>query len=182
MKKIVLLAFFALVTFAVDAQEVKFPGLDGSPADLAYFPSNAAQKNTAPDIKLIYSRPSKKGRVVFGELEKYGAVYRLGANESNEITFYRDVTVGGKPVKAGTYSLFAIPNKDNWTIIINSKINSWGAYTYDVSKDVARADVPVKALTAPVEALSMVFTKTDTGANLNIGWDTVSVAVPITIK
>jgi hypothetical protein len=182
MKKLILMAFFALATFAVDAQEVKFPGLDGSPVDLAYFPSNAAQKNTPPDIKLLYSRPSKKGRVVFGELEKYGAVYRLGANESNEITFFKDVTIGGKAVKAGTYSLFAIPNKDNWTIIINSKINSWGAYTYDVAKDVVRTDVTVKTLTTPVEALSMVFTKTDTGANLNIGWDTVSVALPITIK
>ena len=182
MKKLALLAFFALITFAVDAQEVKFPGLDGSPADIAYFPSNAAQKNTAPDIKLIYARPSKKGRVVFGELEKYGVVYRLGANESNEITFFKDVTIGGKAVKAGTYSLFAIPNKDNWTLIINSKINSWGSYTYDVAKDVVRTDVPVKTLTTPIEALAMTFTKADNGAHLNIGWDTVSVALPITIK
>ncbi|MBC7565853.1 MAG: DUF2911 domain-containing protein, partial [Pedobacter sp.] len=85
-------------------------------------------------------------------------------------------------VKAGTYSLFAIPNKDNWTIIINSKINSWGAYSYEVAKDVVRTDVPVKTLAASVEALAMIFTKTDNGANLNIGWDTVSVALPITIK
>ena len=182
MKKLLLLAFCAMMTFAANAQEVKFPGLDGSPADLAYFPSNAAQKNTAPDIKLIYARPSKKGRVIFGELEKYGVVYRLGANESNEITFFKNVTIGGKAIKAGTYSLFAIPNKDKWTLIINSKINSWGAYTYEEAKDVVRTDVPVKTLATPVEALSMVFSKTDTGANLNIGWDTVSVALPITIK
>jgi hypothetical protein len=182
MKKLVLLALFASFSLAVNAQELKFPGLDGSPADLAYYPANAAQKNTTPDIKLLYSRPSKKGRVIFGELEKYGAVYRLGANESNEITFFKDVTIGGKPVKAGTYSLFAIPNKDSWTIIVNSKINSWGAYTYEVAKDIVRTDVPVKTLSTPVEALSMVFTKSDTSAILNIGWDTVSVALPITIK
>jgi hypothetical protein len=109
-------------------------------------------------------------------------VYRLGANESNEITFFKDVTIGGKPVKAGSYSLFAIPNKDKWTLIINSKINSWGAYTYEVAKDVVRTEVPVITLTTPVEALSMMFTKTDTGANLNIGWDTVSVTLPITLK
>ncbi|MEJ7556949.1 MAG: DUF2911 domain-containing protein [Pedobacter sp.] len=182
MKKVLLLALFATFSLAVNAQELKFPGLDGSPADLAYFPANAAQKNTAPDIKLIYARPSKKGRVVFGELEKYGAVYRLGANESNEITFFKNVTVGGKPVKAGTYSLFAIPNKDKWTVIINSKINSWGAYSYEEAKDVVRTEVPVKTLATPVEALAMMFTKTDTGADLNIGWDTVSVSLPITIK
>ncbi|HEX8607218.1 MAG TPA: DUF2911 domain-containing protein [Pedobacter sp.] len=182
MKKLLLLALFATFSFAVDAQELKFPGLDGSPADLAYYPANSAQKNTAPDIKLIYARPSKKGRVVFGELEKYGVVYRLGANESNEITFFKDVTIGGKPVKAGSYSLFAIPNKDKWTLIINSKINSWGAYTYDQAKDVVRTEVPVVTLATPIEALSMMFTKTDTGASLNIGWDTVSVALPITFK
>jgi hypothetical protein len=182
MKKLLLLAIFATFTFAVDAQELKFPDLDGSPVDLAYYPANSAQKNTAPDIKLIYARPSKKGRVIFGEKEKYGVVYRLGANESNEITFFKDVTIGGKPVKAGSYSLFAIPNKDKWTLIINSKINSWGAYTYEVAKDVVRTEVPVITLTTPVEALSMMFTKTDTGANLNIGWDTVSVTLPITLK
>jgi hypothetical protein len=182
MKKVLLLALFATFSLAVNAQELKFPGLDGSPVDLAYYPTNSAQKNTPPDIKLTYSRPSKKGRVIFGELEKYGAVYRLGANESNEITFFKDVTIGGKPVKAGSYSLFAIPNKDNWTLIINSKTNSWGAYSYEEGKDVVRTDVAVKTLTTPVEALSMVFTKTDTGANLNIGWDTVSVALPITFK
>jgi hypothetical protein len=182
MKKLVLLALFATFSLGVNAQELKFPGLDGSPADLAYFPANSAQKNTPPDIKLLYSRPSKKGRVVFGEMEKYGAVYRLGANESNEITFFKDVTIGGKAVKAGSYSLFAIPNKDKWTLILNSKLNSWGAYSYEVAKDVVRTDVPVKPLAAPVEALSMMFSKTDTGADLNIGWDTVSVSLPITIK
>jgi len=182
MKKLLIIAFFAMFSLSVNAQELKFPGLDGSPIDLAYYPANSAQKNTAPDIKLIYSRPSKKGRVIFGELEKYGVVYRLGANESNEITFFKEVIIGGKAVKAGTYSLFAIPNKDNWTIIINSKINSWGAYTYDATKDVLRTDVPVKTLSTPLEALSMVFTKSDTGATLNIGWDTVSVSLPIAIK
>ncbi|MGY4383312.1 hypothetical protein ACVWYN_000331 [Pedobacter sp. UYP24] len=182
MKKLTLLALFALFTIAANAQDPKFPALDTSPADLSYFPASTTQKNTPPSIRIIYSRPSKKGRVVFGELEKFGAVYRLGANESNEITFYKPVVIGGKAIAAGSYSLFAIPNKDKWTMIINSKIHSWGAYSYDMTKDVVRADVPVKTLAAPVEALSIMFTDATGGANLVVGWDSTCVSLPITIK
>jgi hypothetical protein len=182
MKRLTLFAFFAVFVLSASAQEVKFPGLDASPVDIAYYPSNAAQKNTAPDAKVVYARPSKKGRTVFGELEQYGKLWRVGANEATEITFYKPVVVGGKNIQAGTYTLYAIPNKDKWTMIINSKTVTWGAYTYDESKDVARVEVPVKTLTTPVEALSMVFTKGDKGIDLVLGWDTVSVTLPITVK
>ena len=182
MKKLTFVALFAMFTLAASAQDVKFPGLDASPVDIAYYPSNSAQKNTAPDAKVVYARPSKKGRVVFGELEQYGKVWRVGANEATEVTFYKPVVVGGKEVKAGTYTLYAIPNKDKWTVILNSKTVTWGAYTYEEAKDVVRTEVPVKTLATPVEALSIVFAKSDTGANLVIGWDTISVSLPITIK
>lgn len=182
MKKLALLAIFALFSFGINAQEVKFPPLDNSPADLAYFPANATQKNTPADIKLIYARPSKKGREIFGVLEQFGKVWRVGANEATEITFFKPVVIGGKSIKAGTYTLFAIPSKDKWTMIINSATTTWGAYSYSEAKDVVRTDVPVTTLSTPVEALSIVFTKTDTGANLVLGWDTTSVTLPITIK
>jgi len=186
MKKLSLMIVLAFFAIAVNAQDVKFPGMDGSPADLAYFPANATQtaKKGGPSpaiIKVTYARPAKKGREIFGTLEKFGQVYRLGANESTEIKFFKPVVIGGKSIPAGSYGLFAIPNKDNWTIIISKDTDHWGAYTYDQANDLVRVEVPVKTLTTPLENLSMVFTPAANGAVLNIGWDTTSVAVPIKI-
>ncbi|WP_158796308.1 DUF2911 domain-containing protein [Pedobacter sp. L105] len=185
MKKFNLLLVMALFCLAANAQ-VKFPALDASPADIAYFPLNApfAKKGDAstPLIKVIYSRPSVKGREIFGKLEAYGAVWRVGANENTEIKFYKTATIGGKSIPAGTYSLFAIPQADKWVIIINSQTDRWGAYTYDETKDVVRVTVPVVPLTTSLEALSMTFTPKESGANLVIGWDKTSVEVPVTIK
>jgi hypothetical protein len=181
---VVLLAFLCM---AANAQEVKFPALDPSPADIAYFPLNFANKpkkgdNAAPLIKVIYSRPSAKGRVIFGTLEAYGKVWRVGANESTEIRFFKPATVGGKKIPAGTYSLFAIPNADKWVIIINKQTDRWGAYVYDETLDVARVEVPVKPLSSPLENLSITFAPQPSGANLIIGWDKVMVEVPVAIK
>jgi len=184
MKKFNLLIALALFGFAANAQDIKFPGLDSSPADFSYFPANAAKVKDAssPMIKVSYSRPSAKGRVVFGELEAFGKLWRLGANESTEIRFAKPVIIGGKNIPAGTYSLFAIPEKDKWVVIVNTQTDRWGAYAYDEKKDVVRVTVPVKPLTTVVEALSIVLISQPGGANLIIGWDKTSVEVPITIK
>lgn len=186
MKKLSLFVLVAFFGLAVNAQDVKFAPLDGSPADIVYYPLNAAkvkaEDTSTPIIKVVYSRPSKKGREIFGALEPFGKVYRLGANESTEIKFFKPVTIGKKAIKAGTYSLFAIPNKDSWTIILNQQTDRWGAYTYNQSKDVVRVDVPVKPLTTPVEALSITFVPQADGAHLVIGWDLTSVALPIQFK
>jgi hypothetical protein len=186
MKKLSLMIAFAAFALAVNAQEVKFPALDASPADLAYFPASATQtakKGAASPavIKVTYSRPAKKGREIFGKLEPFGQVYRLGANESTEIKFFKPVVIGGKSIPAGSYGLFAIPNQANWTLIISKDTDHWGAYTYDESKDVVRVQVPVKTLETPVENLSMAFTPEANGAVLNIGWDKTAVALPIKI-
>lgn len=186
MKKLNLLIALALFGFAANAQDVKFPVLDASPADISYFPLKAAMAkqsdDSSPVIKVVYSRPSLKGRVIFGQLEAYGKVWRVGANESTEIKFFKPVIIGEKNIPAGTYSLFAIPNKDSWTVIINKQTDRWGAYTYDEKKDVVRVSVPVKPLTSPVEALAITFTPNVSGANLIIAWEKTSVEVPVTIK
>ncbi|MET4081041.1 hypothetical protein ABIB40_000986 [Pedobacter sp. UYP30] len=187
MKKILSFVFF-LAYLTVSAQNkpneiVSFPPADASPADILYYPINAAKTKTdgeeKPIIKVIYSRPQLKGRVIFGVLEEYGKVWRLGANENTEITFFERALIAGKKIKPGTYSLFAIPRKDKWTIILNKQINKWGAFTYDSTKDVLRAEVPVKALPKPLEYLSLTFVKTQLGANLEIGWDKTLVELPI---
>lgn len=186
MKKLNLLIVMALFAFTVQAQEVKFPALDTSPADISYYPVNAAKvkkgDNSSPLIKVVYSRPSLKGREIFGKLEPFGQVWRAGANESTEIRFFKPVTIGKQEIPAGTYSLFAIPEKDSWTVIINKQTDRWGAYTYDQSKDVVRVTVPVKPLSSVVEALAITFTPNASGANLIIAWDKTSVEVPVTIK
>jgi hypothetical protein len=184
MKKLVFISLFAVLAIVARAQDVKFPGQDTSPADMVYYPLNVvkAKDGSTPLIRVLYSRPSKKGREIFGVLEQFGNVWRVGANESTEIRFYKSAIVGGKKIKAGTYSLFAIPNKDKWTIIINKQVDKWGAFTYDQTKDVVRTDVNVKSLEKPLEVLSITFTTEATGANMVIGWDHSTVELPITIK
>ena len=78
------------------------------------------------NITVTYGRPYKKERKIFGGLEPYGKVWRTGADQATQITFEKDGTFGGKPVKAGTYTLFTIPNPDEWTIILNSQLGQWG--------------------------------------------------------
>lgn len=93
------------------------------------------------EVKLQYGETSMKGREIFGDLVPYGKVWRTGANEATVLEFNQDVTIAGNKVKAGKYSLFTIPGEENWTVIVNSIWNQWGAYNYDKSKDVLRFEV-----------------------------------------
>ena len=134
------------------------------------------------NLSVRYGQPSKKGRVLFGKagsgsLEPYGKPWRIGADSATTITFKKDATFGGKPIKAGTYTLFATPNEKEWTIIINGQLNQWGAYEYDKhkSKDVAHITVPNKNYPASQEKLT--FTVND--ASLDFQWDKVGFSVPV---
>ncbi|RAJ75450.1 Protein of unknown function (DUF2911) [Chitinophaga dinghuensis] len=168
------------------AQDKKLPPLDASPMDMAYYPVmypyvvKVKGESAGPLIaRVIYSRPQTKGRDIFGNLEEYGKIWRLGANEATEIEFFRPVIIAGKAVPKGRYTMYAIPTEKNWTIIINRETDIWGAFKYDPAKDVVRTTLPVISLNTPVEAFTMVFEKADPGANLIIAWDRVSVNLPI---
>ncbi|GAB4040972.1 DUF2911 domain-containing protein [Spirosoma gilvum] len=148
--------------------------------------SQASPKMTAesPDksIKVVYGQPSKKGRVIFGpegssSLEKYGKVWRTGANEATEVTFKNDVMFGGKMVKAGTYALFTIPGEKEWSVILNSQLGEWGAFGYDKikDKDVASIKVPVSMNKTPIEKLTI----TPSNSSIAIAWDNMTVSVPV---
>ena len=130
------------------------------------------------DVKVAYGQPSKRGRVIFGQLEPYGKVWRTGANEATEITFTKDATFGGQAVKAGTYTLFTIPNENEWTVILNPELKQWGAYGYDKikDKDLPHVKVPAKKLDKVVEQHTIRFN--DKG--MIIEWDQTQVEVPIT--
>ncbi|MBX2966088.1 MAG: DUF2911 domain-containing protein [Cyclobacteriaceae bacterium] len=179
MKTRTLLAFVVLLLFALpeEATAQRFPGVDASPADISYFRPDG--RNADPIIKVIYGRPSKKGRTMLGETEAYGKVWRTGANETTEIKLFKDVTFGDKTLKAGTYSLYTIPDKNEWTIIFNSKLDTWGAYAYDESKDVARIKVAAGKTESEVETFSIVFDGKDDNATMNLAWENTLVKIPL---
>jgi hypothetical protein len=164
MKKMLFLSTVLLIGLAACSQDTK---KRASPHDTL----------KTKDLTVTYGRPYKKGREIFGKLEPYGKVYRCGADEATQITFAKDVTFGDKPVKAGTYTLFVIPDEKQWTIILNSKLGQWGAYDYDKNKDkdVLQTVVPVKMLSAPVEQLTIA----RPSGGLSIAWDKTEVDVPI---
>jgi len=164
---------------------VALPQVDKSPMDMSYYPNGypvqkIQDKITEPLVaRLIYSRPQKSGRTIFGELVEYGKVWRMGANEATEIEFFKPVKIAGKKITKGRYTLYALVNEDSWTIIINKETDTWGAFKYNIKKDALRTEIPVQKNDAPVESLSMVFEKIPTGCNLIIAWDMMKLSLPI---
>jgi hypothetical protein len=184
-RTITLLSICLLFVTAVTAQS----GLaepDKSPLDIAYFPVNypllkIQNRTTDPLIaRVIYSRPRKEGRAVFGGLVEYGKLWRLGANEATEIEFYKPVVIGGKKIPKGRYTLYAIINEKTWTLIVNKETDVWGSFIYNQAKDIVRVDVPVQVLPTPAEILGMAFEKNNAGISLIIAWENTKVALPIT--
>lgn len=153
--------------------------------DMSYYPVNypvlkIQNKITEPLVaRVVYSRPQRNDRKIFGDLVEYGKAWRLGANEATEIEFFRHVWIGNKKIPKGRYTLYAIPNETSWIIIVNKDTDIWGAFKYDVKKDIVRTDVPVQKNNEPNDAFAMLFEKTTDGINLVIAWDTVKVALPI---
>ena len=131
-------------------------------------------------IKITYGQPSKKKREIFGSLVPYNEVWRTGANEATEITFTRDAIIMEKNIPAGTYSLFTIPNQEEWTIILNKGVGLWGSYNYNSKQDLHRCTVPVRKLDEiSYETLNISFNERNNLADLNICWDDICVTLPI---
>jgi len=129
------------------------------------------------DVTVTYGRPYKKGREIFGAaIAPYGKTYRCGADEPTKVTFAKDVLFAGKPVKAGTYSFFAVPEKDKWTIILNSNVTMWGTdHDQHADQDVLKVDVPVEALGSSLEQLTM----TANDHAITLAWDKTKVSIPL---
>jgi hypothetical protein len=130
-------------------------------------------------VKIVYSQPSKKGREVFGKLVPYGEVWRTGANEATEITITTNVLLDNKEIKAGTYSLFTIPNKESWTIILNADLGLWGSYNYNPKRDVARFEVPVTNKDNVTETFTIGIDPRNEKADIFFMWDKIKVALPV---
>ena len=178
MKKSILsiIVFAVALVFSNEVAAQKFANLDKSPMDAAAFPSS--YRISDKKVKVVYSRPQLKGRSL-AKLAPMGKIWRTGANEAAEITFYKDVTFGGKKVKSGTYTLFTIPGEKEWTLILNTAKNVWGSYFYSESEDVVRVTAPTSKSDETIEAFSIAFDGEDDAFNMYIGWDNVIVTVPI---
>jgi hypothetical protein len=178
MKKAILsIAIFTIALLSTtnsNAQE--FKGLDKSPMDAASYPTN--WRNADKLVKVIYSRPQLKGRKL-AKLAPKDKVWRTGANEAAEITFYKDVTFGGKKVKAGTYTLFTIPSDGDWTVILSNQKNVWGSYFYDKAEDVVRVTGKASKLDKSIEAFSIAFDGEENDSTMYMAWADTVISVPV---
>ncbi|NJL74604.1 MAG: DUF2911 domain-containing protein [Saprospiraceae bacterium] len=191
MKQFVTTLFVAVFTLVLgqNAQAQDFPKVDKSVLDVAYYPARAAFRNfektpeakaaNEPIMRVIYSRPLKNGRKVFGELEKFGTVWRVGANEATEIQFFKPVRLNGTAIQAGRYTLYAELAEKEWTVHVSTDLDGWGAYSFKPeASTVAKITVPTAATKSVVEACSILFEKAEDGAHLIIAWDDTMVRVP----
>ena len=167
-----LVAIVALASIAVLAQQ-----------DKASRPSPPAKAECklqgGKSITIDYSSPRAKGRKIFGSLVPYGQVWRAGANEATTFVVGSDVTVGGKAVPAGSYTIFTIPAEDKWTLLISKKTGEWGTAYPGPDNDLARIDMKVSKLGAPVENFTIALDQSSTGCTLKMQWENTEAAVDI---
>ncbi|MEM9143905.1 MAG: DUF2911 domain-containing protein, partial [Bacteroidota bacterium] len=138
------------------------------------------------DLSVEYSSPFKKGRVIFGELEPYGVVWRTGANEPTTFRTTTEINIVDKPLPAGTYSLWTRPGKEQWTVMFNSEIPDWGVSlsmegakaAYDPAQDAVKITVPVRTLPKPQERFLIDFEQGDP-LYLTLSWDRTLIKIPI---
>lgn len=169
---------FALGSLLSSAAFAQAPALD-IPA-----PSPAAtlkQRVGLTDIEIVYARPGVKGRKIFGGLEPFGSIWRVGANNATTISFSTPVAFGGKQVPAGKYALFAQLGREEWTVILSSANQQWGSYRYDPKDDVARVTVPVVNLGSTVVETFVIDVNNirDDSAVMNLVWESTLVSVPL---
>lgn len=133
-------------------------------------------------IKVVYGMPFKRDRQVFGGLVPYGQVWRTGANEATEITLTKDVEFHGNVVPAGHYSLFTIPNENEWTVIFNRELGLWGAFNYKEEHDVVRFTVPTEALADEWEAFRILLVNDEGNTTLQMKWENTGITIPFSVR
>lgn len=168
-----LLALALLIASSAIAQKQRS---GKSPMDVARLSQNGVY------TKITYSQPSKKGRDIFGGLVPYGQVWRTGANETTELSTTGDITIGGNKLGKGTYAVYAIPGANEWTIVLNSKVGTWGHFQYDESQDLFRIKVKPnkRASGEELEKFFIWFDAPEGGSpSIRMAWDDTEVAIPI---
>lgn len=176
----------------ISLNAVSLAGEDKSPMDLVQYPNSSRLRNyqkpedldkAIAKVRVVYSRPQMKGRKVFGELLKYGEMWRVGANETTLVTFFDDVTINGTKVKKGTYGMFAKVNEDNWEFIIHTNLPSWGTANHDEKTNVVTFTAKTEKTPSTVDALSILLVKNGTNAiDMIVAWENTMAKLPITLN
>ncbi len=134
------------------------------------------------EVHLEYSRPSAKGRTIFGDLVPYGKLWRTGANSATKVTFSENVVIEGQGLEAGSYALFTIPGEDEWTIIFNTDTDQGGTGNYDEEKDALRVTVKPQSISQFVETFTIGINDiTSSSATMNLRWEETQVIIPFTV-
>ncbi len=169
-----LFIFLITVLFGCEEKQEEQPQIRVSPK------AEVMQTVGFTEVKIDYSRPGVKERVIWGELVPYDKVWRAGANEATKFTFGTDVLINGKQLKAGAYSFFAIPGVDEWTLIFNKVADQWGAFEYNEAEDALRIKV-VPVNNDFQEWLVYTITRTsDTSAEIKLEWENLK--IPFTLE
>ena len=170
---------FTLLLFTVNLSFSQINTPRVSPA------SEVEQMVGLTEIEIEYSRPSMRGREVFGNLVPFGKVWRTGADNSTKISFDTDVIISGKTIQSGTYSIFSIPNKESWEIILYSDVELWGVpRDWSENKIVFSSMFDVKKLkkSNTVETFTISFNDlTNNDVNMSISWENTSVDIKIEV-
>jgi hypothetical protein len=185
-RKSLVLAVLLLICSVYGIAQSTLPPLDKSPMDMCYYPVDypvlkIQHKVDAPLIaRVIYGRPQKNNRSIFGDLVPYDMIWRMGANEATEIEFFRDTKIDGKKLPKGRYTLYAIPSTDNWILVLNKETDTWGAFGYDAKKDVLRTVIKVTTRPDVIDVFTISFEgKEKNKTSLMIAWDNKEVHMPI---
>lgn len=178
MKKAVIIIISIIVVLAAAFIYMNYRSRTLSP------PASASLTNGSLTITLDYSAPSVRNRVIFGTkeqkaLQPYGEYWRLGANESTEIAFTKNVLFNGNAVKAGRYRIYTVPGADTFEVILNSELGVWGAFTPDAALDVVRTKVPVERLATPTEQFTVSLKPASDTINIRFEWERVAFEVPV---
>ncbi|MBA4259737.1 MAG: hypothetical protein C0446_11285 [Chitinophaga sp.] len=186
MKKLGFFLAFACISLVAIAQQ-KPTELDKSPMDMSYWPDNypllkmSGKAKDQPIARVIYGRPVKNGRIIFGGIIKYNELWRLGANEATELEIFSPVKISNKVIPKGRYTLFCVPSENRWTIILSKDNFCWGSFTYDTKKDVVRADIKPETTNESVETFTIYFSENTGKANLVMLWDNQRAELPMTL-
>lgn len=131
-------------------------------------------------VELTYSRPSAKGRKIFGDLVPYNKIWRTGANAATKLVLTEPLEIGGKKIDTGSYVLYTVPGVDFWEVILNKGLTNWGTDGYKESEDVARFKTEPMRIKDAVESFTMNFTNVGPeSCSLDISWDKTMVSIPI---
>lgn len=172
MKKLIVMSVFILVFVIASVT----PAMAQRGDDANRKSKNGKVEGTIDGVNVVieYGRPKVRGRKIWGDLVPFGKIWRAGADEANTFSVDKDVTIEGKKLAAGTYSLFAVPGETEWTFVFNKVAKQWGTYKYDKAEDALRVNVKAKK-SDPVEELTF---KID-GNNVVLHWEKLAVGFTV---